>query len=198
VTSTTLTTAFTLGGIEPSGTPDPNGSPAPGADGTPVDTATVAGHGITLEVPADWIESGHEKPDLQGRTYEWGVQAPTPEDGFPPFVSMSMGVPGQSSTGFDAAPEALKTLERIGPDYRLIDEGSLEVPGAEKAYQVHFVHGGTYHGQQILVEQIQVFLQMPDDVLSTVRFQAPEGHLDGSAVRAALDSLRVAVTSPGS
>ncbi|MFT4288465.1 hypothetical protein [Nocardioides sp.] len=159
------------------------------------DGQEVSGHGISLVVPADWTASAEEKLDAQGRTYEWAVQAPTSGTDFPPFVNMSMGVPGQTSTGFDAAPEALKTLEGISPDFEVLDEGELDVPGVDHAYQIHYERASNYQGQSVKVELVQVFLDMPDDVLSSVRFQAPAGSFDDSGLEDVLNSLTVAVRS---
>ncbi len=154
----------------------------------------VVGHGISLVVPEGWVASGEESLDPQGRTYEWAVEAPEGAQ-FPPFVNMSMGVPGETSTGFEAAPDALKTLEGVSPDFEVIDEGEVDVPGVDRAYQMRFERSASFQGSEVMVEQVQVFLDMPDGVLSTVRFQAPAGDFDDSGLPEVLDSLAVAVES---
>lgn len=155
----------------------------------------VSGHGVSLTVPAGWTASADEQLDPQGRTFEWAVQAETTGTGFPPFVNMSMGVPGQTSTGYEAAPDALKTLEGVSPDFEVIDEGELDVPGVDHAYQVHYERAADYQGASVKVELVQVFLDMPDDVLSSVRFQAPAGTFDDSGLEDVLQSMAVAVKS---
>ncbi|GAA1780758.1 hypothetical protein GCM10009795_028800 [Nocardioides hankookensis] len=174
---------------------EPSGLSTPfsiGADGT--DEQVAIGHGVSVRVPSDWTPSADEQLDPQGRTYEWAVQAPT--DGataFPAFVSMSMGVPGATSTGYDAAPDALKTVEGVSPEFEVLDEGEVDVEGVDNAYQVRYLHSGSYGGEPVQVQSVQVFLDMPGDVLSAVRFQAPADEFDESGVSAILDSLTVNV-----
>lgn len=155
----------------------------------------IAGHGVSIVVPADWSASGEERLDPQGRSYEWAVEATGSGAGFPPFVNMSMGVPGETNTGYDAAPEALKTVEGVDPDFEVLDEGEIDVPGVETAYRMHLRRTATHQGEDVEVELVQVFLDMPDDVLSSIRFQAPAGTFDDSGLPAVLDSLAVDVES---
>ena len=162
-----------------------------GADGK---RQVATGHGVSMRVPSDWEPSAEEQLDPQGRTYEWAVQAPT--DGataFPAFVSMSMGVPGATNTGYDAAPDALKTLEGVNPGFEVLDEGEVDVGGIDNAYQVRYLHSASYQGESVQVQSVQVFLDMPGDVLSAVRFQAPADDFDESGVDEILDSLTVDV-----
>lgn len=176
-------------GSEPSGLSTPFRI---GVDGT--DRQVAVGHGVSVRVPSDWTPSAEEQLDPQGRTYEWAVQAPT--DGattFPAFVSMSMGVPGATNTGYEAAPSALKTLEGVSPGFEVLDEGELDVEGVENAYQVRYLHSATYQGEPVQVQSVQVFLDMPGDVLSAVRFEAPAEEFDQSGVDEILGSLTVDV-----
>ena len=174
---------------------EPSGLSTPfsiGADGT--DRQVATGHGVSMRVPSDWKPSADEQLDPQGRTYEWAVQAPS--DGaaeFPAFVSMSMGVPGETSTGYDAAPSALKTVEGVHPGFEVLDEGEVDVEGVDNAYQVRYLHSGSYQGEPVQVQTVQVFLDMPGDVLSAVRFEAPAEEFDESGVSEILDSLTVDV-----
>ncbi len=161
----------------------------------PAEQQEVVGHGVSIVVPADWSASGEEQLDPQGRSYEWAVEAAGSDAGFPPFVNMSMGVPGETSTGYDAAPEALKTVEGIDPGFTVHDEGEIDVPGVDHAYQVHYRRTASHQGSDVEVELVQVFLDMPDDVLSSIRFQAPAGTFDDSDLPAVLDSLAVDVES---
>jgi hypothetical protein len=173
---------------------EPSGLSTPftiGADGK---HQVAVGHGVSMRVPSDWEPSDKEQLDPQGRTYEWAVEAPT--DGataFPAFVSMSMGVPGETSTGYDAAPDALKTLEGVSPGFEVLEEGDVDIDGVDNAYQVRYLHSASYQGEPVQVQSVQVFLDMPGDVLSAVRFQAPADDFDESGVDEILDSLTVNV-----
>jgi len=155
--------------------------------------AEVVGHGISMLVPASWEASGEEKVGQRGDTYEWAVQAEAGGDSFPPFVNMSMAVPDKESTSLEAAIGSLKAIQGVDPDFSVDEEGEVEVPGAEKAYQLRFERTDTYQGQEVSVEMVQLFLVMPDDLLSTVRFQAPAGEFDESGLQAVRDSLVVDV-----
>jgi len=156
-------------------------------------TQQVVGHGVSFEVPDGWVASGDEFDSTDGLTFEWAVQAPegTP---FPPFVNASMGKRGDAGVTFDSAPEAAKELAAISPDFELVDEGEIDVPGAEQAYQLHLRRSDTVGttGEPVMVEQVQVFLAMPDGIVSTLRFQAPDEQYDDSELQAVLDSLVVA------
>jgi hypothetical protein len=184
-----------LAGCGEESTGEPSGLSTPftiGVDGT--DHQVAVGHGVSVRVPSGWEPSADEQLDPQGRTYEWAVEAPT--DGaaaFPAFVSMSMGVPGATSTGYDAAPDALKTLEGVEPGFEVLDEGDVDVAGVDHAYQVRYLHSASYQGESVQVQSVQVFLDMPGDVLSAVRFQAPADGFDDSGISTVLDSLTVHV-----
>ena len=106
---------------------------------------------------------------------------------------MSMGVPGATSTGYDAAPDALKTVEGVSPGFEVLDEGDVDVEGVDNAYQVRYLHSGSYQGEPVQVQSVQVFLDMPGDVLSAVRFEAPAEDFDESGANEILDSLTVNV-----
>jgi hypothetical protein len=191
----TMMVVMGIAGCGDESTGEPSGLSTPfsvGADGTDLQVAT--GHGVSMRVPSDWTPSAEEQLDPQGRTYEWAVQAPS--DGataFPAFVSMSMGVPGATSTGYDAAPSALKTLEGVSPEFEVLDEGELDIEGVDNAYQVRYLHSASYQGEPVQVQSVQVFLDMPGDVLSAVRFEAPAEEFDESAMSEILDSLSVNV-----
>jgi len=155
-------------------------------------TQQVVGHGVSFEVPDGWVASGAEFDSTDGLTFEWAVQAP---DGspFPPFVNASMGKRDDAGVTFDSAAEAAKQLASISPDFELIDEGEIDVPGAEEAYQLHLRRSDSVGttGEPVMVEQVQVFLAMPDGIVSTLRFQAPDEQFDDSDLQAVLDSLVV-------
>jgi hypothetical protein len=191
----TAVTVMGLAGCGDDSAGEPSGLSTPfsiGTDGS--DRQVAIGHGVSMRVPSDWAPSADEQVDPQGRTYEWAVQAPA--DGataFPAFVSMSMGVPGATSTGYDAAPDALKTVEGVSPAFEVLDEGDLDIEGVDNAYQVRYLHSASYQGEPVQVQSVQVFLDMPGDVLSAVRFQAPADEFDESGVNEILDSLSVDV-----
>lgn len=193
--ATAMMVAMGLAGCGEESAGEPSGLSTPFTIGVDESDHQVdVGHGVSLRVPSGWEPSSDEQLDPQGRTYEWAVQAPS--DGasaFPAFVSMSMGVPGTTSTGYDAAPDALKTLEGVEPGFEVLDEGEMDVEGVDRAYQVRYLHSASYQGEPVQVQSVQVFLDMPGDVLSAVRFQAPADDFDESGIDTVLDSLTVHV-----
>ncbi len=69
----------------------------------------------------------------------------------------------------------------------------MDVEGVDRAYQVRYLHSASYQGEPVQVQSVQVFLDMPGDVLSAVRFQAPADEFDDSGIGTVLDSLTVHV-----
>lgn len=136
---------------------------------------TVSGHGISMTVPSDWGTYENEFQGLAGTTWEWAVGLPAETKPFPSGLQFSAGIPGrggQLSTGLN---KAAKKLAELAPGYRFIDEGSVNVEGAAAAKFIRFERIQEYQGQKTLLEQVSLFIQVADDVTTTVRFLAPAG-----------------------
>jgi len=155
------------------------------ADG---ETRTVTGHGIVLEVPASW-EGYDEKQSVDGTTYEWAVAEPD-GDPAPSYVQFSMGRKG-TGAAFEQLRDAAKQLGTLDDSFELLDEGKADVPGAERAEFLRFTMDETFASQEAVVEQLQVYVELPGGEVSTVRFIAPEGEWE-DAMQEVYDSFAVA------
>jgi hypothetical protein len=134
---------------------------------------TVTGHGIVLEVPADW-RGYDEKESFDGTTYEWAVSQPEDVEPAPAYVQFSMGKPGKGA-GYEQIDEATKSLAEVDPSYELRDEGEASVPGAERAKYLRFAIDIELGGRAVPMEQLQLFVELPGGEVSTLRFLAPDG-----------------------
>jgi len=155
------------------------------ADG---ETRTVTGHGIVLEVPASW-EGYDEKQSVDGTTYEWAVAEPD-GDPAPSYVQFSMGMKGKGGA-FEQLRDGAKELGALDDSFELLDEGEADVPGAERAEFLRFTMNETFDGQDAVIEQLQVFVELPEGEVSTVRFITPEGEWE-DAMQEVYDSFTVA------
>ncbi len=148
----------------------------------------VVGHGIVLEVPATW-EAYDEKDSVDGTTYEWAVSEPVREPA-PAYVQFSMGKQGKGAA-YDQIAEATKQLGEVDQSFELLDEGEAEVPGAERAKFLRFELTLDNAGTDVDVEQLQLYVELPGGVVSTVRFIAPRGEWE-ETLSEVYDSLAVA------
>ncbi|WP_148571095.1 hypothetical protein [Nocardioides caldifontis] len=151
-------------------------------------TRPVTGHGIVLEVPEGWT-AYDEQESADGTTYEWAVAEPD-GDPAPAYVQFSMGMKGKGGA-FEQLREGAKQLGALDEGFELLDEGEADVPGAERAEFLRFTHTQTFEGQDAVVEQLQVFVELPEGEVSTVRFIAPEGEWE-DAMQDVYDSFVVA------
>ncbi len=156
----------------------------PAAEGT----QHVTGHGVVLEVPAGW-ESYDEKDSFDGTTYEWAVSEPDRAPA-PAYVQFSMGKP-EKGAGYDEIAEATKQLGTTDDSFELLDEGDADVPGAERAKFLRFHVTLDNQGTPVEVEQLQLYVELPDGEVSTIRFIAPRGEWDDT-MAGVYDSLVVA------
>jgi hypothetical protein len=151
-------------------------------------TQTVTGHGIVLEVPAEW-EPYDEKDSVDGTTYEWAVSSPD-GDPAPSYVQFSMGRKGKGGA-FEQLRDGAKELGELDDSFELLDEGEADVPGAERADFLRFHLAQTFDGQEAVVEQLQLFVELPEGEVSTIRFIAPEGEWEDT-MQEVYDSFVVA------
>lgn len=156
----------------------------PGEDGL----QSVVGHGVILEVPAEW-EGFDEQDSFDGTTYEWAVAEPDRAPA-PAYVQFSMGKEGKGA-GYDQIAEATKSLAATDSTFELLDEGEADIAGAERAKFLRFEVTKDNNGTPVELEQLQLYLDMPGGQVSTVRFIAPKGEWD-AILQDVYDSLVVA------
>lgn len=139
---------------------------------------TITGHGLSLQIPGDWVAYEPESRGLDGTSLEWAVGVPEDTKPFPAGLQFSAGVAGkgsQLSTGLDVAAKAL--AERA-PGYKFVDEGVADVGGASNAKFIRFRRDLDYKGSKTSAEQVSLFIQLSRDVTTTIRFIAPTGQWD--------------------
>lgn len=153
----------------------------------------AVGHGVVLDIPKDW-KTFPEKDSIDGTTYEWAVseqdRAPIPA-----YVQFSMGKKGKGAP-FEDLTTASRKLGEINPTFKLLDEGTTDVPGAKRASFLRFNISLDNKGAKVPVEQLQLYLDLPDGEVSTLRFIAPKGQWD-SIMKPVYESLVVAESSKG-
>lgn len=138
----------------------------------------VVGHAIAMQIPATWVTYADEQPGTDGTTYEWAVGLPEDTRPVPAGVQFSMGKPDQGVQFDTGLPQGARELAKTAPGYKLLDEGKVDVPGAQKASMLRFerdieMTSGTHH-----VEQLMLFLKISPTVSSTIRFIAGAGDWD--------------------
>jgi hypothetical protein len=149
----------------------------------------VVGHGVLLEVPDGWTDYEPEKPSTDGTTSEWAVGEPEQEGELHAGVQFSMGKPGVGA-GIDALPEAVREYAELSPGYEFVEEGEVDVPGAEEAAFLRFTRDLDFRGESYRLEQVMLMIEVVDGTTSTLRFLAPAGEWEES-LGEVYDSVRV-------
>lgn len=161
----------------------------------PLDDAAieVAGHGVSFVLPADWSPTRDEELGVFEDTYEWTIQDYADGPLFPSYVSASMGVPGEGTSSIESAVDELKDGQLSDPNVEVLEDGPVDVPGAEAAYEVEFDVATEVDGVPVTVRQARLYLDMPGDVVSELRFQGAAGQFKGSGLFDSRESVTVAV-----
>jgi hypothetical protein len=160
----------------------------------------VVGHGLVLEVPAGWKEDAPEKPSTDGESAEWALLAPPGPGPFPPYVNVSAGVKQRPKVRFDDAMAVFKGVQSLNPAHRMLEEGAVEIPGARRAHRFHFTYEREVTdprtGKRVptVIEQVQIFVDMPGGQVTAVRFFAPKPEFAAAGFDRIQSSLRVAET----
>ncbi len=149
----------------------------------------AVGHGIALEMPEGWTDYEPEKVGSDGTTYEWAVGVPADTRPVPFGIQFSMGMKDKGAP-FETLPTATKELAELAPGYKLVDEGDVDVPGAEAAAFVRFEKELDLGDGPVTVEQLQLILDMPAGEVSVLRFIGEAGKWD-EQLGSAYDSLVV-------
>ena len=153
----------------------------------------AVGRGIALRMPEGWTDYQAEALSNDGTTYEWAVGLPADTRPLPAGIQFSMGMEGKGAP-FDTLPTATRELAELAPGYKLLDEGEVDVPGAEAAAFIRFEKEIDLGDGPVLVEQLQLILDMPSGEVSVLRFVGEAGKWD-EQMGAAYDSLMVAETA---
>lgn len=140
-------------------------------------TAHVVGHGITLEIPSNWV-TYEEKRSIDGSTMEWAVGAPEDTQPFPHGLQFSAGIEGRGGQVESGMAIAAKKIAELSPGYEFIDEGEVDIPGASEARYLRFTRDLDISIGTFYAEQLSLFIQVADGVSTTIRFIAPEGQWD--------------------
>lgn len=149
----------------------------------------AVGRGIAVEMPEGWTDYEPEKVGSDGTTYEWAVGAPADTRPVPFGIQFSMGMKDKGAP-FETLPTATKELAELAPGYKLVDEGDVDIPGAEAAAFVRFEKQLDLGDGPVTVEQLQLILDMPAGEVSVLRFIGEAGKWD-EQVGSAYDSLVV-------
>jgi hypothetical protein len=150
----------------------------------------VVGHGITMQIPAGWTDYGSEQDSADGTSYEWAVGLPADTRPLPSGVQFSMGRKGRGAA-FETLPETTRELAERAPGYTLLDEGEVDIPGAEAAAFLRLEKDVQVDGDTVRAEQLQLMLDMPGGQTSVVRFIAEAGRWKAQ-MQHAYESLVVA------
>ena len=153
----------------------------------------VVGHGITLEVPDAWTDYEPERDSADGTTYEWAVGLPAETRPLPSGIQFSMGKDAAGAS-FESLPESTREVAERAPGYRLLDEGEVDVPGAEDAAFLRIERDLRLDGETVRVEQVQLMIAMPGGQTSVLRFIAEAGQWEEQMAEA-YDSVVVAEES---
>lgn len=157
----------------------------PGPDGV----NHVVGHGLVLEIPSDWVDYD-EALGSDGSTSEWAVGQPETTTPFPAGIQFSAGIEGKGGQVKSGLAEAAKEIAQISPGYEFVDEGDIDVPGAQEARYLRFETEVDFGGTTHPAEQVSLFIQVDDRVSSTLRFIAPAGQWE-DLMESAYDSVQV-------
>lgn len=156
-------------------------------------TTYLVGHGLVLEVPSEWTDYEDEFEGTDGTTVEWAYGMPADTEPLPYGLQFSTGLPGagggQVTEGIDVAAKKVAELE---PGYELLDEGGADVEGAQQATFLRFNRDMEIGGETVKVEQLSLFIQVEDDVTSTIRFIGEAGKWD-EQLGDVYDSVRVSL-----
>ncbi len=158
----------------------------------------VVGHGISFIVPADWRESEPEADngDSPG-VREWAVEPTKQVDPFAPYIDVTASAADVDKGNVDDSLQAFKGLQGIDASFKVLDEGTVKVPGSTKAYQVHFrYHERTTFGsdpaeRDVDVETRLILVGLPGGHVTTLRQIAVLGQFRDVDFDAMLASVRV-------
>lgn len=134
----------------------------------------AVGHGIALKMTDGWTDYEPEKTSTDGTTYEWAVGLPADTRPLPSGVQFSMGMKDKGAP-FETLPKGTKELAELAPGYKLIDEGDVDVEGADRAAFVRFEKDLDLGHGPVKAEQLQLILDMPGGEVSVLRFIAEAG-----------------------
>jgi hypothetical protein len=155
------------------------------------DQRYVVGHGIEMRMASGWVAYDPERVGTDGSTWEWAAGLPAATRPLPAGVQYSMGRPGKG-VQLDTLPAGAKELAETSPGYKFLDDGKVEVPGAEGARFLRFERDLQLASGTVHVEQLSLFVEVEKGVTSTLRFIAASGDWD-KQMKSAYDSVKVSV-----
>lgn len=109
---------------------------------------------------------------------------------FPAGLQFSAGMPGKGPQLTRGITVTAKALAKLEPNYEFVGEGPVTINGAKAAAFLRFRRDFDYQGRTVRLEQLSLFVQVTDDVTTTIRFLAPAGSWE-PAMRSTYQSVAV-------